>query len=98
VGEARRIPGWRVALVEDGPLRRQILSRFKQIYEAAGKPEGAALYEAVDSFGKFHAICLNPAGVECCSEIINEALWSEGLPDFFNIVWVAGDEQLNTRL
>lgn len=80
-------------------LHKQIISRFNQIYESAGEPEGVALYEAVDSFGQMHALCLNPAAVKYSAPLFEESspwIETENI-GMFNIHWVAGDKRLNRR-
>ena len=81
-------------------LHQQILSRFRQIYRDAGEPEGVALFEAIDSSGQLHALCLNPAAMNYCSVLLEESTpWyeCETSPDF-NLSWVAGDKRLNCSI
>jgi hypothetical protein len=95
---------WRVAKLgtdrASRELHKQIISRFQQIYRTVGEPEGVALYEAVDSAGQMHALCLNPAAVECCADLFEESYpWTEhDSLSMFNLGWVAGDRKLNNRL
>lgn len=76
-------------------LREQIISRFQQIFQDAGSPAGVALYEAVDSLGQMHTLCLNPAAVEYCDELFEESSpWPErDSVSMFNLTWTAGDRK-----
>lgn len=91
---------WRVAHGPDKELRKQIRSRFRQLYIERGSPEGTALYEGVDSGGFFGAMCLNPEAARLFPELLNESFpWSsyDHCPPILHWGWVDGDERLRSR-
>lgn len=98
---------WRVAPLskfDDPALYRQIIAHFKEIYEAAGEPEGVGLFEtfgalALASGGPVHgdvrALVLTPATTPFANRLFEESEpWEEYefLPSMFRpLSWCAGD-------
>ena len=88
---------WQVAQPTDRETRLQIYAQFVHLYKMAGRPEGAALFEATDSEGEPSALCLNPAAARRFPELFSRFTpWIEvnGRPAF-NMGVIAGDERAN---
>lgn len=87
---------YRVAHGPDRELQWQIRTRFRELYEAKGKPSGAALYEGVDSLGYFGAMCITPAAAQAFPELLYESSpWSSHnqIPAILHWGWIDGDEK-----
>ena len=84
---------WYLALgnsPSDLEKRQQIVSRFLQLYEIAGRPEDATLYDVADSFGHFAGLALSEQTARHVSELLNEFTpWHEMNPPG-NVGWAAG--------
>lgn len=74
----------------DLETRQQIISRFLQLYEIAGTPEDATLYDVIDSIGHFSGLALNEHTARHVPELLQEfAPWHEMSPPG-NLGWAAG--------
>jgi hypothetical protein len=75
--------------------RQRIITRFLQLYEAAGEPEDAALYDVVDSSGHLAGVAITEQAAKCVPELLQEsAPWHEMEPPG-NLAWVAGSGKPN---
>lgn len=83
----------------DEEYRKRIRARFRELYEAAGKPEGVALYEAVDSGGFYNATCLNPKAAYLFPKLLSEFPGWHATPHRTATIWglAEGDERLRNR-
>ncbi|HZT58509.1 MAG TPA: hypothetical protein VFA21_07790 [Pyrinomonadaceae bacterium] len=89
---------WRIAHLGSGEVasksEEQIVSEFDRLYEAAGKPEGMALFSHTTTNSS--ALSITPAAVPYCASSPTFANWGEfDNPHGFGYhKWRAGDERL----
>jgi hypothetical protein len=81
-------------------LYEQILSEFKQLYEAADQPKRMTLYQVTDSEGLLQAVYFTPESIVYCDSLFKPPVtWVESdKPDEIGeYSWVAGDEEPRVR-
>lgn len=77
----------------DYKKHRKIIERFQQLYERAGKPKGATLFDINDAGGALKGVVMSDETAQRSPELLEEFTpWRKVGHVPLNWRWAAGDE------